>query len=95
MPATLSPSLAIPARHIGCHDASYAPLVFVVFEQESVTANTRLSAVASTFTEGMANLCGPDVTLIPQVDPERSITVLMGWHRQTNNPLVEYEPADR
>lgn len=51
--------------------------------------------MASTFTEGMANLCGPDVTLIPQVDPERSITVLMGWHRQTNNPPVEYAPADR
>lgn len=41
----------------------------------------------ATFTDGMASMCGPRVTLIPQ-DPPRSITVLMGWHQDAANPLV-------
>jgi len=51
--------------------------------------------VASTFTEGMANPLRSGRDAHPTGDPERSITVLMGWHRQTNNPLVDYAPADR
>lgn len=40
-----------------------------------------------TFTDGMASMCGPRVTLIPQ-DPPRPITVLMGWHHSAANPLI-------
>jgi DNA-binding transcriptional LysR family regulator len=41
----------------------------------------------ATFTEGMAAMCGPNVKLIPQ-EPTRTVTVLMGWHRESANPLV-------
>jgi DNA-binding transcriptional LysR family regulator len=41
----------------------------------------------ATFTDGMASMCGPRVTLIPQ-DPPRKTTVLMGWHHASTNPLI-------
>ena len=44
----------------------------------------------STFTASMAPMCGPDVALIPQIDPERSTTVLMGWHHARANPLLDH-----
>ncbi len=44
----------------------------------------------STFTASMAAMCGPDVALVPQVDPERSTTVLMGWHHARPNPLLDH-----
>lgn len=47
----------------------------------------------STFTEAMRHLCGPDVTLIPQVDPERTTTTLMGWAHDTPNPLLDHVPV--
>ena len=42
----------------------------------------------STFTEGMRRMCGPEVVLVPQVAPERSTVVLMGWHREAPAPLA-------
>ncbi len=44
----------------------------------------------STFTASMTAMCGPDVTLVPQIDPERSTTVLMGWHHARVNPLLDH-----
>lgn len=42
----------------------------------------------STFTEDMRYVCEPDVVLIPQSDPERSVVTVMGWPADTRNPLL-------
>ncbi|MDJ0769773.1 MAG: LysR family transcriptional regulator [Ilumatobacter sp.] len=43
----------------------------------------------STFTESMTTVCGPDVVLIPQVRPERTTTLVMGWDGRRRNPLLD------